>query len=82
MELSRDPRTGRLLRGAAVLRYLTSGLGSLGLVRCEKGALDWSDSTDDFLYSDEDRESGNRFFIGKLLLDLNAPNTSILTPPP
>ncbi|KAF8063595.1 tryptophan dimethylallyltransferase-domain-containing protein [Lyophyllum atratum] len=60
-----DPRSGRLLRGSDVLRYLTSPKGGLGLVRCEQNSLDWSMITQSFLYPDEDRiDSGKRFFLG------------------
>ncbi|KAG5641112.1 hypothetical protein DXG03_005975 [Asterophora parasitica] len=61
-----DPRSGRLLRANEVLRYLTSSKGSLGLVRCDRSALDWSMITQHFLYPDGDTEGseGERFFIG------------------
>ncbi|KAF5378117.1 hypothetical protein D9615_007549 [Tricholomella constricta] len=63
-----DPRSGRLLRGNEVLRYLTSPKGGLGLVRCDRSALDWSMITQHFLQPDSDRggnnDSGKRFFIG------------------
>ncbi|KAG5638126.1 hypothetical protein H0H81_001729 [Sphagnurus paluster] len=64
-----DPRTGQLLRGDEVLRYLTSPEGSMGLVKCDKTALDWSIVTQKFLYSgsDDDQidgDAGKRFFIG------------------
>ncbi|GLB43012.1 putative tryptophan dimethylallyltransferase [Lyophyllum shimeji] len=60
-----DPRSGKLLRGSEVLKYLTSPNGSLGLVRCDKTALDWSMITQDFLYPDNEvSQSGKRFFVG------------------
>ncbi|RDB22384.1 4-O-dimethylallyl-L-tyrosine synthase [Hypsizygus marmoreus] len=62
-----DPRSGLPLKGAAVLKYLTSPVGGLGLVRCEEGGLDWSMSTDRFLSfhsKQDDTDTGNRFFIG------------------
>ncbi|KAG6889621.1 hypothetical protein C0992_004577 [Termitomyces sp. T32_za158] len=61
-----DPRTGRLLRGLEVLRYLTSPKGGLGLVKCDKGVLDWSMITERFLYSGTDADdTSKRFFVGK-----------------
>ncbi|KAG6916845.1 hypothetical protein DXG01_005144 [Tephrocybe rancida] len=59
-----DPRSGRLLRGMEVLKYLTSPKGSLGLVKCGKGDLDWSMITEQFLYSGAEVDSDKRFFVG------------------
>ncbi|KAG5730322.1 hypothetical protein E4T56_gene10508 [Termitomyces sp. T112] len=59
-----DPRSGKLLRGFEVLKYLTSPKGSLGLVKCDKGVLDWSMITEQFLYSDTDDDKSKRFFVG------------------
>ncbi|KAG6833156.1 hypothetical protein H0H87_010543 [Tephrocybe sp. NHM501043] len=59
-----DPRSGRLLRGMEVLRYLTSPKGSLGIVKCDRGVLDWSMITEQFLYSGAAAESDKRFFVG------------------
>ncbi|KAG6808627.1 hypothetical protein H0H92_003462, partial [Tricholoma furcatifolium] len=58
-----DPRSGTLLRGSEVLRYLTSPKGGLGLVNCDEGVLDWSIITEQFLYS-TDCGPERRFFVG------------------
>jgi len=44
----------------------------MGLVRCEKGALDWSNAAQSFLYPKNEageeealEENGSKFFIGQ-----------------
>ena len=40
----------------------------MGLVRCEKGALDWSNAAENFLLPNDEEaleDNGSRFFIGQ-----------------
>ena len=52
------------------MRTLTSLEGGMGLVKCEKGALDWSNAAQNFLLPNEDEaleDNGSRFFIGQFI---------------
>ncbi|KAG6808569.1 hypothetical protein H0H92_003695 [Tricholoma furcatifolium] len=70
-----DPRSGRLLPGLEVLKYLTSLKGSLGLVTCDQGVLNWSIITEQFLYSGAPEK---RFFVGPLGFDFSRSGEIVL----
>lgn len=55
------------MRGAAVLDYLTSPGGGLGIVSCPVHGSEWRQKTEDFLYPNDKGENipeGSRFFVG------------------
>ncbi|KAF8146893.1 tryptophan dimethylallyltransferase-domain-containing protein [Mycena galopus ATCC 62051] len=63
----RDPETGFLFKGAAVLKYLTGPEGGLGVVSCSELGLDWPTKTENYLFPGDDGgepPAGSRFFVG------------------
>lgn len=63
----RDPHSGMPLRGSAVLDYLVSPNGSLGIVLCDEDNMSWRRTTEDFLFPDYEKNEipeGSRFFVG------------------
>ncbi|KAG6860465.1 hypothetical protein C0995_010819 [Termitomyces sp. Mi166 len=74
-----DPRSGRLLRGIEVLKYFSSPKGGLGLVKYDKGWLDWSTITEQFLYSGADIDNNSkRFFVGERGFDFSRSGKIVL----
>jgi DMATS type aromatic prenyltransferase len=70
-----DPRTGKFLRGSQVLDYLSSTVGSLGVVVVKDGYMDWRLEIEKFLFGSEDEDDsadecppGTGFFLGLSLL--------------
>lgn len=67
LNLYRDPHSGMPLRGSAVLDYLVSPHGSLGIVLCDEDNMSWRRTTEDFLFPNYEKNEipeGSRFFVG------------------
>ncbi|KAF8629390.1 hypothetical protein AX17_005686 [Amanita inopinata Kibby_2008] len=62
-----DPRTGELLSGDAVLNYLVSPAGSLGIVNAQDDAMAWRKALENFLFpavTGSQIRNGSKFFVG------------------
>ena len=77
----RHPISGKLLKGSAVLDYLMSPEGNLGMVATADDCMAWRKKTESFLFpgTEDDGEipDGSRFFVGTYTTSLFIPSDAV-----